>query len=639
MRYKYRIHNCIAVSEVLGGVLLLLIAVLSFTAIYSFVFPLPESTAEPHVKLIGYVTQEGTAIIEHVGGETLSSYQVDVRAKNGTLLDSNTYTEDPWGIGEKIIPSSVNLPTDNDSIEVDVFTFDREGNKISVFEGILKGTLKESSDDESENLHYPWLISSLLTDTTDEDLICFNKTELGEELNSSFEASSYVYNWFLNDNPLTVLNLPLDVSSSIEIKDYSGLNHHADNHDAVWDSSGRIGGGYYLDGNSSIQIPYCFSNPTIDEITVEAWIKTSNPNGAIISYNRSLYFELSIANGNVLWDGTTSTQTMKTNSPTEVTDDNWHLITATYDRSSGEAFIFIDGIIDSTITSTSPGESLGLGSQPFGYIGRSRSPPPTDYVSIFTDDFETDKGWTVDDSYGLYDGSWERGIPVDDDRGDPPEDSDGSGNCYVTENEREKDIDGGTTWLVSPIFDLSDYQTVNCTFDVWYTNNHGSSANNDYFYVEVSDDDGGSWTTALTIGPDTPTPEQWYSYTIVLDDYITLTDNVKIRFEASDLGYGSVVEAGVDDFLLTGLSQVSNVNYTGLIDEVKIYDRVLSEEQIYQNYLSNYNGNSSISVIVSEETIVGETWKCEVTPTNQFVDACTLTSNELFIEIYEGGGI
>ena len=149
MRYKYRIHNCSAVSEVLGGVLLLLIAVLSFTAIYSFVFPLPESTAEPHVKLIGYVTQEGTAIIEHVGGETLSSYQVDVRAKNGTLLDSNTYTEIPWGIGEKIIPSSVNLPTDNDSIEVDVFTFDREGNKISVFEGILKGTLKESKDDES----------------------------------------------------------------------------------------------------------------------------------------------------------------------------------------------------------------------------------------------------------------------------------------------------------------------------------------------------------------------------------------------------------------------------------------------------------------------------------------------------------
>ena len=639
MRYKSSIYHCSAVSEVLGGLFLVLIAVLSFTAIYSFVFPLPGSTAEPHVKLIGYVTQEGTAIIEHVGGETLSSFQVDVKAKNGTLLDSKIYTESPWGIGEKIIPTSVILPTENDSVQVDVYTFDREGNKISVFEGILKGTIKEASDDESENPQNPWLISSLLTDTTDEYLICFNKTELGEDLNSSFEASSYVYNWLVNDNPLTVLNLPFDVSLSTEIKDYSGMDNHADNNDAEWNSSGRIGGGYDLDGNSSIEIPYCFSNPTIDEVTVEVWIKTPNPNGAIISYNRSLYFELSLANGNVQWDGKTSTQNMKTASLTEVTDNNWHLVTATYERSSGESIIYVDGIVDSTITGTTPGESLGLGSQPFGYIGRSRSPPPTDYFSIFTDDFETDKGWTVDDSYGLYDGSWERGIPVDDDRGDPSDDSDGSGNCYVTENEREKDIDGGTTWLISPTFDLSDYQTVNCSFDVWYTNNYGSSANNDYFYVDVSDDDGGSWTTALTIGPDTPMPEQWYSYIIVLEDYITLTDTVKIRFEASDLGYGSVVEAGVDAFSLTGLSQVNNVNYTGLIDEVKIYDRVLSEEQIYQNYLSNYNGNSSISVIVSEETIVGQTWKCEVTPTNQFLDAYTLTSNELFIKIYEGGGI
>jgi hypothetical protein len=639
MRYKSSINNCSAVSEIVGGLLLLIIAVLSFSLIYSFVFPLPGPTAEPHVKLIGYVTPEGTAVIEHVGGETLTSFEIDVKAKNGTLLDSNTYTDIPWSIGEKIIPTSINLPSQNDSINVEVYTFDREGNKISVFEGILKGSVKESPDNTFDSFENPWLISSLLTNSTDEDLICFNKTLLGETINTSFDATSYVYNWLVNDNPITVLNLPFDVSSSDEIKDYSGNENHAENNGAQWISSGMIGGGYLLNGNNSIKIPYCFSDPLIDEITVETWIKTANSEGAIISFNRSLYFELSIVNGKLKWAGTTTNQNIQSAGLTAINDDAWHLVTATYERSTGKSTLYVDGIIDSLPSSLTPGESLGLGSQPYGYIGKSLSPPSTDFVSIFTDDFETDKGWTVEDSYYLSEGSWERGTPVDDERGDPPGDSDGSGNCYVTENEREKDVDGGTTWLISPTFELSGYQTVNCSFDIWYTNNYGYSSNQDYFYVDVSSDDGSSWTRALTIGPDTPQPEQWYSYSITIDDYITLTDSVKIRFEASDQGYGSVVEAGVDAFSVSGIPQQNNANFTGYIDEVRIYERVLSEEQIYQNYLTNYQGNSSLSVIVSEETIVGETWSCNVTPSNQTIDAQTLTSNELYIQNYQGGGI
>ncbi|HDM66876.1 MAG TPA: type IV pilin, partial [Thermoplasmatales archaeon] len=72
------INNEYAVSEVIGSALLLLIAVLSFSAIYMYVFPLPIPTEEPHVKLIGYVNENGTVVLEHVGGEALEYYRIDV---------------------------------------------------------------------------------------------------------------------------------------------------------------------------------------------------------------------------------------------------------------------------------------------------------------------------------------------------------------------------------------------------------------------------------------------------------------------------------------------------------------------------------------------------------------------------------
>jgi len=86
----------------------------------------------------------------------------------------------------------------------------------------------------------------------------------------------------------------------------------------------------------------------------------------------------------------------------------------------------------------------------------------------FADNFEADQGWTVSTSGGAFDGAWQRGVPVNQDRGDPPADFDGSGQCYVTENTATypaSDVDNGTTWLRSPVIDLSDGGTL--TYAVW----------------------------------------------------------------------------------------------------------------------------------------------------------------------------
>lgn len=92
----------------------------------------------------------------------------------------------------------------------------------------------------------------------------------------------------------------------------------------------------------------------------------------------------------------------------------------------------------------------------------------------------------------------------------------------------------------------------------------------------------------------------------------------------------------IEDLEVRG-SMIGNVNYSGLMDEFTIYQRALSDEQIYQNYLCSINGESSLSAIVSEETIVGQLWNCIVTPVNAAGNADGVMSNGITIFNYGGG--
>ncbi len=172
----------------------------------------------------------------------------------------------------------------------------------------------------------------------------------------------------------------------------------------------------------------------------------------------------------------------------------------------------------------------------------------TSINTIFADNFETNQGWVVSGNAG--DGQWNRGDPVGGgDRGDPADDYDGSGQCYLTDNvDDNSDVDDGTTTLTSPIFDLSTSTSAQLYYAFWYSNNNGADPNNDVMQMYISDNNGSSWVLLEELGPTYHANGGWYEYTYLVADFVGLTSQVQVRFDVSDLGDGSVIEAGLDDF-------------------------------------------------------------------------------------------
>jgi len=71
--------------------------------------------------------------------------------------------------------------------------------------------------------------------------------------------------------------------------------------------------------------------------------------------------------------------------------------------------------------------------------------------------------------------------------------------------------------------------------------------------------------------------------------------------------------------------------FKGIIDEVRIYPKCLSQAQIYQRYTETKDGLSNSSTIVSQELNTGDTWRCEVTPNDPHQDGTTKSSNTVTI--------
>ena len=167
----------------------------------------------------------------------------------------------------------------------------------------------------------------------------------------------------------------------------------------------------------------------------------------------------------------------------------------------------------------------------------------------FEDDFEQNLGWTV--AGDAETGDWQRVVPSGNGlRGDPSEDADGTGTCFVTGNGNEEDVDNGTTILTSPTMDAvgdGESTTAFLNYYRWFYNSGGNNVQNDSLLVEISNDDGASWTVLENVGPiGNEVSGGWYQRSFRISDFVEPTTTVRVRFTASDLDPGAVVEAAVD---------------------------------------------------------------------------------------------
>lgn len=199
-----------------------------------------------------------------------------------------------------------------------------------------------------------------------------------------------------------------------------------------------------------------------------------------------------------------------------------------------------------------------------------------EFVTLFMDDFETDQGWTAL-NMGAVNGDWDRGVPVNDPGWlyDPAADSDGSGQCFLTENQAgNSDIDGGSVALVSPAIDMTGGQ-VTISYD-YFLELSNDLTGNDRLTVEINNNDGiGPWTEIASHDMDGEL--DWHHHDIFQTDLdaagVTFSPNVRLRFVAGDDDPQGVVEAALDAVTIVGLNcaqMFPDCNHDGQDDVMNI---------------------------------------------------------------------
>lgn len=147
-------------------------------------------------------------------------------------------------------------------------------------------------------------------------------------------------------------------------------------------------------------------------------------------------------------------------------------------------------------------------------------------------------GWAVSNT-ALATGPWERGVPTDS-RG-PATDFDGSGQCWVTGNANNVDVDGGPTELITETIDLSTATDPTVSYAIWFDSFNGTT---DTLEISASNDGGSTWTTVEVVS----STSDWEQRTLNVKSLFPAPAQFAMRYSVADQPNNSVTEAAMDAF-------------------------------------------------------------------------------------------
>ncbi len=177
----------------------------------------------------------------------------------------------------------------------------------------------------------------------------------------------------------------------------------------------------------------------------------------------------------------------------------------------------------------------------------------TGVTNVFTDDMQANKGWTggvAGDTATT--GIWNRMDPQPTLAQPGDDHTPGAGTiCWVTDGNAgasigANDVDSGKTTLLSPVIDLSGKSDATISYWRWFSNDQGSNPGIETFSVDISNNNGTTWTNVEVV-PANQGTGGWVFKSFNVATKVTPTAQVRVRFVAKD-DIASIVEAAVDDF-------------------------------------------------------------------------------------------
>jgi hypothetical protein len=227
----------------------------------------------------------------------------------------------------------------------------------------------------------------------------------------------------------------------------------------------------------------------------------------------------------------------------------------TADRRNNVEQVAINAPAAGSYTITVRAFNVPSSAQPFALVASGAVSTGNAPQVVFSDDFETDKGWVVN-SAGTdtaTTGRWERAVPqATTSTGTKQLGTANSGTHDLVTGATagaaagDNDIDGGVTSIQSPAIAIPAGGTVTLSLAFYFAHLNNSSTD-DFFRVQIV---GATTQTVLQeLGSAANDNAAWVTRSVDISAFAG--QSVRVVISAADNAGGSLVEAGVDDVVIT----------------------------------------------------------------------------------------